>query len=131
MAETYSNVLAKRTSDDAKLKEQVGDAKPLGAVIRKDSWQKAEFSDIFTGEEVATFGYIDIAKVQNFFFTLVAVLAYTIAIVAAMSNSDKIAQMVAFPDIPAGLVTLIGISHAGYLADKTVIKSTPERPPVI
>lgn len=127
-AETYSNVLATRTSTDTNLKNQVGETKPLGAVVRKDSWQKAAFSDMFTGEEVTTFGYIDIAKVQNFFFTLIAVVVYTVALVAAMLNTETIAQLVAFPDIAAGLVTIIGISHAGYLVDKAGIKSTPEGP---
>jgi len=133
MAATYRTVLAERKSEDERLREQVGETKPLGAIVRKDSWQKAVFSDIFTGEEVATFGYLDIAKVQNVFFTVVAVVGYTVALVAAMSGTQNVADLFAFPDMPAGLVAIIGISHGGYLIDKAVTHSTPaeEKPPVI
>lgn len=132
-APTYRAVLAERKSEDERVHEQVGETKPLGAMVRKDSWQKAMFSDIFTGEEVATFGYIDLAKVQNVFFTFVAVVGYTVALVAAMSGAQNVADFFAFPDMPAGLVAIIGISHGGYLIDKAVTHSTPaeEKPPVI
>ena len=102
----------------------MGDARPVGALLRKDSWRKASFSDLFTGDEVATFGYVDVAKVQNFFFTVVAAVAYTVALVSALS-SQPVAQVWAFPDPTSGLVALIGISHAGYLADHAVVHSTP------
>jgi len=124
-AATYRAVLDERKEGDANLSEQVGETKPLGALVKKDSWQKAMFSDVFTGEEVATFGYVDIAKVQNLFFSVIAVLAYTVAIVSAMSVTENIAQFFAFPDISPGLVTIIGISHGGYLIDKGVTHSTP------
>lgn len=132
-AATYRTVLAERKSEDARLREQVGETKPLGAIVRKDSWEKATFSDLLTGEEVATFGYIDVAKVQNLFFTVVAVLGYTVALVAAMAGTQNIADLVAFPEMPAGLVAVIGISHGGYLIDKAVTHSTPanEKPAVI
>lgn len=124
-AMTYRTVLDERKRDDEKLSEQVGDTKPLGALVRKDTWQKAIFSDVLTGEEVSTFGYVDIAKVQNLFFSVVAVVVYTVAIVSAMSADKSIAHIFVFPDISSGLVALIGISHGGYLIDKAVTHSTP------
>lgn len=115
------------------LSEQVGDTKPLGALVRKDSWQKAMFSDVLTGEEVSTFGYVNIAKLQNLFFSVITVVAYTVALVSAMVVNKSIAQLFAFPDIPAGIVAIIGISHGGYLIDKAVTHSTPTegKPPEV
>ncbi len=124
-AVTYRAVLDERKREDEKLSEEVGATKPLGALVRKESWQKAMFSDVLTGEEVATFGYVDIAKVQNLFFSVIAVVAYAVAVVSAMSVTKSIAQLFAFPDIPSGLVAIIGISHGGYLIDKAVTHSTP------
>jgi hypothetical protein len=83
---------------------------------------------INTGDEVANFGYVDVAKMQNLFFTVVAAVAYTVALVSALS-AGPIAQVIAFPDPTAGLVALIGISHAGYLADHAVVHSVPTAPP--
>jgi hypothetical protein len=124
-AVTYRAILDERKRDDEKLKEQIGDSMPLGAIVRKDTWQKAKFSDVLTGEEVSTFGYVDIAKVQNLFFTVIAVVAYSVALVSYMSGTKSIDQLFAFPELPAGLVAIIGISHGGYLIDKAVTHSTP------
>ena len=124
-AETYRAVLDDRKRGDEKLSEQVGEAKPLGALLRKDSWRKAQFSDVLTGEEVATFGYVDIAKVQNLLFTVIAIVAYTVTLEAAMAGTQNIATLIALPDLPPGLVAIIGISHGGYLIDKAVTHSTP------
>lgn len=124
-AVTYRAVLDERKRDDDKLSAQVGDTNPIGALVRKDTWQKAMFSDVLTGEEVSTFGYVDIVKVQNLFFTVIAVMAYTVALVSYMSGTKSIDQLFAFPELPSGLVAIIGISHGGYLIDKAVTHSTP------
>jgi hypothetical protein len=121
---TYAAIQANR-SDQVKLK-QVGATVPLGAIFRKESYDKALFSDMFTGEEVSTFGYVNIAKVQNLLFTVVAVVSYIVAIYGLMSeNTNSVANFIAFPSVPEGLVALLGISHGGYLADKAVTHSTP------
>ena len=125
---TYAAVWEKRAElpTNAKLKEQVNATEPLGAIVRKDSWEKAMLSDMFTGEEVSTFGYINIAKVQNLLFTVVAVAAYTAALLGLMAeNNNSIADLISFPNVPEGLVAIIGISHGGYLADKAITHSTP------
>ena len=57
--------------------------------------------------------YVSITKFQNFVFTLLAVSAY----VALAARSGGV------PDLPANIVWLIGISHAGYVGGKV-----PDRP---
>jgi hypothetical protein len=81
------------------------------------------------GEEVSNFMYVDIPKVQNFFFTIVAVIAYVVALAVAMSTTKSIPAFFAFPDLPAGLIAVISISHGGYLTDKAFTHTTPTAPP--
>lgn len=100
-----------------------------GALVKKEKWSDARFSDIFTGEEVASFLYVDIAKVQNFFFTIITVVAYTTALAVAMTSAASIARFVAFPDLPPGLIGVISISYGGYLTDKAFTHTTPAVPP--
>lgn len=124
-AASYAQALQNRIAENPELQDRVENT---GALVRKTSWTLARFSDVFSGEEVSNFMYVDIAKVQNFFFTIVAVIAYTVALVAAMLQAGSIAAFFAFPDPGPGLMALISISHAGYLTDKAFPHSTPETP---
>lgn len=99
-----------------------------GAVVKKASWTDAKFSDVFMGEEATNFMYVDVGKVQSFFFTMVAVVAYTVALAAAMSTAASIADFFAFPELPAGLIAVISISHGGYLTDTAFTHTTPAVP---
>lgn len=124
-AASYAQTLENRLAENPDMQDQVESA---GALVRKTSWSLARFSDVFSGEEVSNFMYVDIAKVQNFFFTVIAVVAYTAALVAAMLGAGSVAGFFAFPDLGPGLIALISISHAGYLTDKAFSHSTPEEP---
>jgi hypothetical protein len=122
---TYRDALKNRTRDDPGL---ASDLKNEGVLVKKSHWTLAKFSDVFMGEEVTNFMYVDVAKVQNLFFTVVAVAAYTVALAVEMSLSGSIADFFLFPDLPAGLMAVISISHGGYLTDKAFPHSTPETP---
>ena len=98
----------------------------VGVMVKKEKWQDARFSDMFKGEEVATYKYVDVAKVQNFFFTIITIIAYTVALASGISAAESISKFYAFPDVPAGLLAMIGISHGGYLTDKALTHTTPE-----
>lgn len=78
----------------------------------------AHFTDMFEGDELANTAFIDIGKVQMFFFTLIALIAYGTAIAVQMSQKTAIAEFAAFPELTSGLVALLGISHATYLGAK-------------
>lgn len=77
----------------------------------------ASVSDLFKGDEVIAAAYFDLSKVQVFFFTLIVVFAYA-AEVGAMLYGDR--AIFALPELSSGIVTLLGISHAGYLTSKGV-----------
>ena len=73
---------------------------------------------IFTVEEGAMADeVIDITKFQNFAITLVLVAAYTaLSIHAIRSTAPE--QLMTLPGLPSQFLTLLGISHAGYVAGK-------------
>jgi hypothetical protein len=60
---------------------------------------------------------IDLAKLQNFWITLLLVGAYALLFGAAIKAADTAADL-AIPGFSTTFLTLFGISHAGYLAGK-------------
>ncbi len=100
-----------------------------GALAVRKAGEKPSFSDMFKGEEVGSLAYVDIAKVQNFFFTVVAVAAYAVALGAAIAAAGSISGLVQFPDLSEGLVGILGFSHAGYLVNKASVPPKPQVPP--
>ena len=86
----------------------------------------ARFSDIFEGDELSNTQMIDIAKVQMFVFTAVSALVWTCAALKLLSSATILAPNVALPTLPTGIVTLIGVSNAGYLLNK-LVNHTPTK----
>jgi len=104
-------------------------AKTLGVLIEA---ARPRVSDMFKGEEVIDSDYVDISKVQMFFFTIAALVGYSIVLGAydLSTPTEGLSADIAksykeyFPAISSALVTLIGISHAGYLT----VKAAPHTP---
>ena len=93
---------------------------------------EASFGDVFTGEEVSTYGYVDMAKLQNFFFTVIAVIAYAVMLGGLMAAAGRdVAGFFVFPDPREGLLAITAISHTGYLTDKAFTHSTPADGPTV
>jgi hypothetical protein len=88
-----------------------------GKVIKNKSIRQAGLVDIFMGEYVDDFALLDLAKIQMFFFTILLVIAYGTA-VGYLLITDLLPS--SLPDVGAGMLPLLGISHAGYLASKVV-----------
>lgn len=97
----------------------------IGAVIVRNPAFPARFSDMFKGEGVGDIIYVDMAKVQNFFFTVVSVVTYAVALGAAITGAESISALFQFPDVSEGLLAVLSISHAAYLVDKQVTTSMP------
>lgn len=95
-----------------------------GAVVYRNEDYEPKFFDLFRGEDPKSLFYLDIGKVQNFFFTVVAVITYALAIGAAIGAAGSIAALFEFPDISEGLLAVLGISHGGYLLNK--VTNTPQ-----
>lgn len=87
-------------------------------VHKNNCFEDARFANIFMGDQVGDCTTIDIGKVQMFFFTIILVLTYSVAIASIFLsplNGKMIGSMPAFSE---GMLFLIGISHAGYLSYK-------------
>jgi hypothetical protein len=94
-------------------------AEPLnsGRLFRKPTPNEASWSDLFRGDEIGNFEYLDLGKIQLFYVTLIVGLCYGFALDTMFTQAGPIT---AFPSIDGGLVTMLGISHAGFLANKAV-----------
>jgi hypothetical protein len=90
-----------------------------GQVVKNTSIDEATFADLFRGEYVDTFAMLDIAKIQMFFFTVLLVLAYAIAVGRMLRTDPSLASL---PEVGDGMLPILGISHAGYLLSKAVTK---------
>jgi hypothetical protein len=85
--------------------------------------QDSRFSDLFRGEEVADREHLDLGKVQMFLFTVVLVLGYGLAVGDMLGESQG--AFTALPALDEGVVTLLAISHAGYLTRKALPSALP------
>jgi len=89
----------------------------VGLLVRNERTDAARWADLFKGEEAGDAATVDLGKLQMFFFTFILVLGYGAAIGTQFAEGGTIA---ALPPIDDGMYILLGISHTGYLANKTV-----------
>ncbi|MBA3348790.1 MAG: hypothetical protein H0T13_09550 [Actinobacteria bacterium] len=80
------------------------------------------WADLFRGEEVTDSHHLDLGKVQMLLFTVVVILAYALALGDLFSAKEAFATLPALDD---AVVSLLVISHAGYLAKKAVPTGPP------
>lgn len=100
-----------------------------GKILVNATPEDARWTDIFKGEESGNGASLDLAKIQMFFFTLVTWSVYAISLGNHfMNNLGQNQWISSFPDVNGSMVALLGISHAGYLANKAV-PHTPDPPP--
>jgi hypothetical protein len=83
---------------------------------------KARFAELFLGDELTNHGYVDISKVQMFFFTVAIAAGY--ALVLSRCTFEASGEPIQFPKLDGSIVTLLGISHAGFLT----VKAAPKTP---
>jgi len=95
-----------------------------GAVVENTTPDQARFSDLLTGEEPGNAARADLARIQMFFFTLIVLATYAFALWKMLGALDG-QGVEAFPGLDDSVLTLIGISHGGYLASKSVSHSSP------
>jgi hypothetical protein len=110
----------------AKVAKQTGDVSPQtvkdnrkGIMYANASPKDARITDIFEGDELANTAYLDLSKVQMFFFTLIALIAYAVNLYQFMADNTP-ENLESFPVLSPGLIAILGISHAAYLGNKGV-----------
>ncbi|QHW29416.1 hypothetical protein GZH47_00275 [Paenibacillus rhizovicinus] len=116
----HVNKQAKTIADDEAAKLQPAAVEESdGILCARSNFADASWTDLFKGDELKDAAYVDIAKLQMFFFTLVAALSYA-ALLLQMFGSLAPGAITDFPAVSEGLLALLGISHAGYLTSKSI-----------
>jgi hypothetical protein len=90
----------------------------LGQIIINQTPEAARWSDMFRGSETGNAGQLDLGKVQMFFFSLILVLAYALALAGLFGEGKGVID--SLPLMDGGMIALLGISHAGYLVNKAL-----------
>ena len=111
----------------AKLTGETGDDvvnNAQGTLYANPAIKDAAFSDMFEGDEVGDTAYVDLAKVQMFFFTIVAALSYFVILYSWIRNRAT-NDLASFPELSQGFIAILGISHAGFLVNKSNDHTVP------
>jgi len=111
--------------DDAKLTARAKEAVSTGqGVLHQNSNMKdAKLVDMVEGEEISNYSYVDITKVQMLFFTVAMVVGYAWMLWGSNWTFPQGSQPIKFPSLSGPMVTILGISHAGYLVNKAAPKT--------
>lgn len=89
------------------------------AVSASDEHDRPRFLQVFLVEEGQYADQIvDVTKFQNFWITVVAVVAYVGLALAEIGTLGSPADLTSLPGFSDTMLVLIGISHAGYVAGK-------------
>ncbi len=91
------------------------------AIVKNQSASEAKFSDLFKGEENGNYNLLDLGKVQLFYFTLIVIGAYMIALASLFLRTQY--AIASLPALDGGVVAMLGVSHAGYLSNKAVSRN--------
>ncbi|MDM4769053.1 hypothetical protein [Solimonas sp. SE-A11] len=90
-----------------------------GRVYRNATPADARWLNLVMGDYEGA-AYIDISKVQHLVLTLLLVLIYALALNQLLDKPLPYREAISqFPEISSGFLSLLGISHAAYLADKS------------
>lgn len=97
----------------------VSAVKAEGQLLVNAQPEEASWIDLFKGEEVGNAANLDLGKVQMFFFTIIVWFTYASALSTTTFNA-QVQKIGSFPEVTQGMLALLAISHAGYLANKAV-----------
>ena len=95
------------------------DTSYVGKILVNTQPDVARWSDMFTGDETSNGAHLDLGKVQMFLFTVLIAASYMVALFQLFryAQSDGITSL---PALDQSTVSLLGISHAGYLINKGI-----------
>lgn len=95
------------------------DVMNIGIVAVNKESGMASLSDMFKGDETATYKTINMAKVQMFFFTIIVALTYGLMLYNLIAHTTP-SEIDSFPVLSDSIIAILAISHAGYLTNKTI-----------
>jgi hypothetical protein len=112
-----SSVISKTAAATQEAPQEVA-ANREGTLYANPSVKDAQLADMFQGDELGNTMHVDLAKVQMFYFTIIAVIAFFVMVYKAVLSRAPLDASAQLPTLPDGLVAILGISHAGYLTSK-------------
>jgi hypothetical protein len=87
-------------------------------IIDKDAQpHPTQMFKVEEGDQKTEADNIDIIRLQNLMFTIILAASYVLTVIMVLKNSDS-ASIASLPGFNATMVTLLGISHAGYISGK-------------
>jgi hypothetical protein len=92
-----------------------------GTLYANASLADARLTDLFEGDEVVNTARLDLAKVQMFYFTVIAAICFFVMVFKLLAGGGS--NLDHLPVLPDGLVAILGISHAGYLGSKGIART--------
>ncbi len=98
----------------------VVDQNRQGILYGNSAIADARFTDMFEGDELSNTHLVDVGKLQMFFFTIVVAIAYAAQLFQLIAYGDLDMANVKLPEVNDGLLALMGVSNAAYLAGKGV-----------
>lgn len=118
---TPDEKVLKKTADNLNESSKEVDDNREGVLYSNVDMKSASFIDMFQGDEIQNTSHLDMAKIQMFLFTLIAATAYSVTL-WNLFDAAKGAPggLEAMPGLSDGLIAILGISHAGFLASKGV-----------
>ena len=108
----------KKTAQMVNEPEQDVVANKQGTLYANSKISDARLTDMFQGDELSNTAQIDLAKVQMFYFTIIALICFFVMVFKQLVTPGS--DLSKLPVLPDGFVALLGISHAGYLASKGI-----------
>jgi hypothetical protein len=96
------------------------DINATSMILENTQFEAARWSELLKGDESGNAASVDIGKLQMLFFTFILILSYGATIASLFSGNALVNQL---PAVGSGMSTLLGISHAGYLAGKAASNS--------
>ena len=96
---------------------------------KNDDDRKSSWRDLFCGEDKDNNDFLDISRVQMFYFTFILVLTYAFTIGAEMLSLGGEGMGISeLPPVSAGMLALLGISHSAYLGRKSISPGSTDTP---
>jgi hypothetical protein len=99
------------------------DRNRVGVLYANNRIEDARFTDLFQGDELTDASFLDVGKLQLFFFNVIVATTYGVQLYQLIANND-LSHDVSLPSLNDGLLALLGVSHAGYLSSKGITQTT-------
>jgi 5-hydroxyisourate hydrolase-like protein (transthyretin family) len=87
-----------------------------GVAAARPRVEDARLKDMFTGDEIANYGYLDPSKVQLFVFNIMLILVYAVALGSFFMKVQP--TYTVLPNVPDTLAVFLGVSNGAYLTYK-------------